>query len=438
MDSKSSTHEVWVAWFGAVATPLYLPNGATVGQLKRHVQDKEGSQIEDFWVSQDGRRVEDMEVACPGKVYYLQARLLGGKGGFGSMLRALGAQIEKTTNREACRDLSGRRLRDVNNEKAMTEWLREQEAREAEREQERLERLERRLAGPSGPRFADPQFEQQLRDMAESVKDSVMKGLQAASSKASVGSSRKRPCPTATATDSERSLLWIGVEGIPTSDDDSDSSSEGDPSVAKKKADHKLDQDGQGTSSDCDLPGEDSNIHQTGSPAVQGHCSPSATCIQVSTDTSVHVNPGAGTSFGAGASSECFAGASTVTPTPEISSCPSAVEPAPVIPEAQGSNVVLDNSTGCSNGVKESKTNANGNDSAQEQIFSLDLSKYDSVQDFEELGLDVLKSALVARKMKCGGTLHERAVRLFAVRGLSQEEIDPVLLAKPKKLRQGR
>ncbi len=36
--------------------------------------------------------------------------------GFGSMLRALGAQIEKTTNREACRDLSGRRLRDVNHE----------------------------------------------------------------------------------------------------------------------------------------------------------------------------------------------------------------------------------------------------------------------------------------------------------------------------------
>lgn len=43
-------------------------------------------------------------------------RILGGKGGFGSMLRAIGAQIEKTTNREACRDLSGRRLRDINEE----------------------------------------------------------------------------------------------------------------------------------------------------------------------------------------------------------------------------------------------------------------------------------------------------------------------------------
>ena len=47
----------------------------------------------------------------------VHVRLCGGKGGFGSMLRALGAQIEKTTNHEAMRDLSGRRVRDVNNEK---------------------------------------------------------------------------------------------------------------------------------------------------------------------------------------------------------------------------------------------------------------------------------------------------------------------------------
>ncbi len=62
-------------------------------------------------------------IQCPeaavqdGFIYRLVPRLVGGKGGFGSMLRAIGAQIEKTTNHEACRDLSGRRMRDVNNEK---------------------------------------------------------------------------------------------------------------------------------------------------------------------------------------------------------------------------------------------------------------------------------------------------------------------------------
>ena len=56
-------------------------------------------------------------------------RTLGGKGGFGSMLRAIGAQIEKTTNHEACRDLSGRRLRDINEEKKLKNWLEKQAER---------------------------------------------------------------------------------------------------------------------------------------------------------------------------------------------------------------------------------------------------------------------------------------------------------------------
>ena len=39
------------------------------------------------------------------------------------MLRALGAQIERTTNREACRDLSGRRMRDVNAQKQLSCYI---------------------------------------------------------------------------------------------------------------------------------------------------------------------------------------------------------------------------------------------------------------------------------------------------------------------------
>src|SRR5690349_18464756 len=55
-----------------------------------------------------------------------------GKGGFGSMLRAIGAQIEKTTNREACRDLSGRRLRDINEEKKLKNWIEKKKNEEKE------------------------------------------------------------------------------------------------------------------------------------------------------------------------------------------------------------------------------------------------------------------------------------------------------------------
>lgn len=71
----------------------------------------------DFYCTHNGRKLGIDDGLPPGNIIQITPKLLGGKGGFGSMLRAIGAQIEKTTNREACRDLSGRRLRDINEEK---------------------------------------------------------------------------------------------------------------------------------------------------------------------------------------------------------------------------------------------------------------------------------------------------------------------------------
>lgn len=42
-------------------------------------------------------------------------KVLGGKGGFGSLLRAFGKQITMSTNKDACRDLTGRRIKQVHN-----------------------------------------------------------------------------------------------------------------------------------------------------------------------------------------------------------------------------------------------------------------------------------------------------------------------------------
>lgn len=58
---------------------------------------------------------------------HVSCRLLGGKGGFGSLLRgaATRAGQKKTSNFDACRDMSGRRLRHVNAEKKLKEWRHE-------------------------------------------------------------------------------------------------------------------------------------------------------------------------------------------------------------------------------------------------------------------------------------------------------------------------
>lgn len=58
----------------------------------------------------------------------------------------------------------------------------------------------------------------------------------------------------------------------------------------------------------------------------------------------------------------------------------------------------------------------------------LDLSAFSSWEELASLGLDRLKSALMALGIKCGGTLEERAQRLFSTKG--KRSIDPALLAK--------
>lgn len=63
----------------------------------------------------------------------------------------------------------------------------------------------------------------------------------------------------------------------------------------------------------------------------------------------------------------------------------------------------------------------------------MDLSSVSSVEQLEHLGLDVLKEELRRRGLKCGGTLTERAARLFSIRDLTRDRIDPALLAKPGK-----
>ncbi|NXS25257.1 SDE2 regulator, partial [Mystacornis crossleyi] len=171
---------------------------------------------ESLYVKCNGRLAKDEDELQSGVVYSLEPRLCGGKGGFGSMLRALGAQIEKTTNREACRDLSGRRLRDVNHEKAMAEWVKKQAEREAEKEQRRLERLQRKLAEPRHT-FTDPEYERQYREMAERQEESLRIGLQVIASKAvssESGKSRKRPGePGKNETKSEkRKCPWPGLD----------------------------------------------------------------------------------------------------------------------------------------------------------------------------------------------------------------------------------
>ncbi|KAJ3413290.1 Exportin-2 [Chytridiales sp. JEL 0842] len=108
-------------------------------------------------------------------------RLRGGKGGFGSMLRAQGGRMnsKKTTNFESCRDLSGRRLKTINDAKKLADFI----AKEPERKQKKLEETQAKIEEglkekeEKKIRFDDTQFLNDHEKILDSVKDSVAKAM---------------------------------------------------------------------------------------------------------------------------------------------------------------------------------------------------------------------------------------------------------------------
>ncbi len=107
----------------------------------------------------------------------------GGKGGFGAMLRGgpTGLRIKKTTNFDACRDLSGRRLRNARAEDELREWA----AKQKEREDEKKAQLDTKHATRQARKQeAVAQFAQEAQKLQQSTATALQKGLQKLKSKA--------------------------------------------------------------------------------------------------------------------------------------------------------------------------------------------------------------------------------------------------------------
>ncbi|KAI0346183.1 hypothetical protein BDW22DRAFT_1352206 [Trametopsis cervina] len=122
-------------------------------------------------------------------------RLRGGKGGFGSQLRAAGGRMssQKTSNNDSCRDLSGRRLSTIKEAKRLAEYIESEPLRkkaQQEAQKAKLEALEKKLgidgsngAGPSEPlagrkhKLDDSEYVEQSRELVDNVKNAVAAGF---------------------------------------------------------------------------------------------------------------------------------------------------------------------------------------------------------------------------------------------------------------------
>lgn len=111
--------------------------------------------------------------------------VLGGKGGFGSLLRAFGKQITMSTNKDACRDLTGRRMKHVNNEKRLKEFVAKQAEMAKEKEAKKREKGERRrrklrqieTGGGAAHVFLDAKYEEGREKISQDLEEALGKGV---------------------------------------------------------------------------------------------------------------------------------------------------------------------------------------------------------------------------------------------------------------------
>jgi len=138
----------------------------------------------------------------------LLLRLRGGKGGFGSLLRgaATKAGQKKTSNFDACRDMSGRRLRHVNAEKKLKEWKADAEERELEKTAEEFLKKDKKAKEEDSGVFLElERFRAETSRTMEEVDLAVASGLVEAKK---IDADGKRKTVEDAAVFAKRARLW--------------------------------------------------------------------------------------------------------------------------------------------------------------------------------------------------------------------------------------
>ncbi|WVZ69273.1 hypothetical protein U9M48_018086 [Paspalum notatum var. saurae] len=367
---------------------------------------------------------------------YALLRLRGGKGGFGSLLRGAASKAgqKKTSNFDACRDISGRRLRHVNAERRLEEWKAEAGGRQLEKLAEDFIKKKAKEAGRGGgPSAAEvDKYLEKFRKDAEICVNTVEESV-----RASLGKRKTAPKPSSGA-DAKKLKIWLGKNKV--EDDESDSDSDSDVDDEDREGDEGADaksvvlDDGNcsnGSRSEeekLDLgsaSGSHSEGESSGEKSQHSNSDENGKCVQ----TELTTRSGAeGADFESDGSAE-----------PEVGMVDQPVSVKGAVTAASEEVLKSDEVKADNDNSGSTTSNQNNPEVAQLEEYAdvskscsepLDLAKYSSAAELEVLGLEKLKMELQTRGLKCGGTLQERAGRLFLLKTTPLDKLPKKLLAK--------
>ncbi|KAL1198095.1 putative splicing factor SF3a60 [Cardamine amara subsp. amara] len=349
--------------------------------------------------------------------------LRGGKGGFGSLLRgaATKAGQKKTNNFDACRDMSGRRLRHVNAEKRLEEWKEGEEERKLEKLAHEFLKKQAKKVKQGVGNGATQKYVKKYREESDKCIEAVELAL-----KESFQNGKRKGKMIAESDKSKRLKIWKGKRAVKDSDSDDSSDEEdekyvvlnnGSQVVSGKDTDESsgsvvtgpYDGDSSGKAS-CNSGSEEEKdivVHQSSD-------------VQVVNEEKMDDSPVA------------VADVMGHTEKEEKSSDDENKNLVEVASETLVTSVAVNNKGSDS----EVKTGGAAGETecvgavCCKPVEPLNFDDFNSATDMEVLGMERLKTELQSYGLKCGGTLQERAARLFLLKSTPLDKLPKKLLAK--------
>jgi len=133
-----------------------------------------------FYVTLNGKLVDDWSTLKENDNFRTDLRVFGGKGGFGSLLRSFGSQFYKSTNQDMCRDLSGRRLKDVKEEERLKKYISKAAQRESEKQRKLDEKVKKlKQLDDRKHEFNDSDYMTEKERILEETDAALQEGLKA-------------------------------------------------------------------------------------------------------------------------------------------------------------------------------------------------------------------------------------------------------------------
>ncbi|POR34119.1 Telomere maintenance protein SDE2 [Tolypocladium paradoxum] len=265
---------VLVSTFGGLGLPSTLvvpvPPTTTVSQLREEINERLPTTDTRLILTTLSNRQLPERSEAPISTYlstsadeFLSLRLAvplcGGKGGFGSQLRAAGGRMSSRKKRNqddhgSSRNLDGRRLRTVNEAKALAEYLAikpEMEKKEKERRRERWEQIvqmseqkEAEIKSGSKGRL-DGKWVENKEESNEKTREAVLAAMKAGNYKDNLSTSHG-----STSTDQTNNQFGSDEEGKPSSKESSPPSELEKAEQGKQRMFFGFDEDDEFMSSD--------------------------------------------------------------------------------------------------------------------------------------------------------------------------------------------